>query len=102
MTGALAPDTIAELDAAGVAIAPGQDAFGALLAAAEAHGLASKVTETPRTRRRTGVACPCYRARVRPVRVRGVVGRHTIGRAARGWGENGATALARALLAWFT
>ena len=100
MNGLLAPDTVADLAAAGVDIPAGQDALGALLVAAESRGLASKVVAAARTRRRPDVGCPCYRARVRPVASSRRPGRGAMGRAAHGWGENGAMALARALLDW--
>lgn len=100
MNGSLAPETIAALAAAGVVVPAGHDALAALLTAAESRGLAAKVARTKRTRRRPNVGCPCYRARVRPTAARRASQPGAIGSAARGWGENGAMALARALLAW--
>jgi hypothetical protein len=100
MNGGLARTTIAELAAAGIGVPDGQDALGPLLAAAESRGLASKVVRSARGRRRPDMDCPCYRARVRPLASPRAAKRPAIGRAARGRGENGATALAHALLAW--
>ena len=100
MNRGLAPKTIAELAAAGIGVPDGHDALGALLAAAESRGLASKVVRSAGGRRRPDAGCTCYRARVRPLAPAHAAKRPAIGHAARGRGENGATALARALLAW--
>ncbi len=99
MIGALTPRTVAELAAAGIAVAPVEEALGALLTAAEAHGLACHVARTRRGRC-PGGDCACYRARVRPIPARRGGERPDRAPAARGWGETGAAALARALLAW--
>lgn len=105
MNGALPPALLAELSGAGVVIPTGRDVLDALAAAAEERGLAWKIVATPGARRDGGggpldTAQPCYRARVRSIRARDTLGRGNLADAARGWGDTGTAALARALLKW--
>lgn len=101
--GLLTRQEIEELRAAGIAVNLDQNPLATLLEAAEARGLACRITRRSRRSQPSLSGDRGYRARVRPIRPRGSPssGRGLLlGVATQGRGDNCAAALARAVLAW--
>jgi hypothetical protein len=106
MTRSLDSEVSSALRAAGVPITDERDAYRTLLLAVQERGLAYRVKESRRTRRYPNCFCRRYRARVRSLDRSSEHGRPwwwaAAGMTAKGRGETGTAALARAMLAWLT